>query len=222
MAQRDTDSRTAPRIDSGARRTGPRKGDRTGAAIRDVVAALLAEKQLSEITVDEIAKGVGISRSAFYFHYESREAVLHALTGELTEQLYESGTAWFRRTDESARDALRRAVSGTVALWRRHGPVLRASVRARDTDPRMREFWTAAGRRFIGAVADHIERERAAGLAVDGPPSARRLATLLVTMNEQACVNHSLTRRSARHDAEFVDTLCAVWTRSVYGTPEVL
>jgi len=204
---------------TGARRPGRRKGDRTGQAIRDVVEALLAECPLSEITVDEIAKGAGLSRSAFYFHYESREAVLYALTEELTEQLYTSGTAWFRRTDESPRDALRRAATQTVALWRKHGPVLRASVRARDTDPRMREFWTAAGRRFIGAVAEQIERERDAGLAVAGPPSARRLASLLVTMNEQACVNHSLTRRSPKADTEFIEALCAVWTRSVYGSP---
>jgi len=204
---------------TGARRPGQRKGDRTGQAIRDVTAALLADRPLSEITVDEIAKGAGLSRSAFYFHYESREAVLYALTEQLTEQLYTSGTAWFRRTDESATDALHRAVTQTVALWRKHGPVLRASVRARDTDPRMREFWNAAGRRFIDAVAAQIERERAAGLAVAGPPSARRLASLLVWMNEQACVNHSLTRRSSKADAEFIEALCAVWSRSVYGGP---
>ena len=205
------------RRDSGARRPAQRKGDRTGQAIRDAVESLLDGRQLSEITVDEIARGAGISRSAFYFHYESREAVLYALTEQLTERLYESGTAWFRRTDESPRDALHRAVTRTVALWREHGSVLRASVRSRDTDPRMRDFWTAAARRFIDAVAEHIERERAAGLAVAGPPSARRLAGLLVTMNEQACVNHTLTKRSRQADAEFVDALAAVWRRSVYG-----
>lgn len=207
---------------SGARRPTQRKGDRTGQAIRDAVGALLTDRQLSEITVDEIAKGAGISRSAFYFHYESREAVLYALTEQLTEELYTSATAWFRRTDESPTDALRRAVSQTVALWRQHGPVLRAGVRARDTDLRMREFWTAAGRRFIDAVAEHVERERTAGLALPSPPDARRLASLLVTMNEQACFNHSLTRRSPKADAEFVDALCAVWTRSVYGDRRAL
>ncbi|HEX3784957.1 MAG TPA: TetR/AcrR family transcriptional regulator [Pseudonocardiaceae bacterium] len=207
-------SQTTP----GARRPPRRKGDLTGQAIRDVLAGLLAGRALAEITVDEIAKGAGISRSAFYFHYESREAVLHALTEQITDDLYTSGTAWFRRTDESPGDALRRAISQTVALWREHGPVLRASVRARDTDPSLAPFWTEVARRFIGAVADQIDRERAAGIAIAGPPSARRLAALLVTMNEQACYNHSLTRRSRTADTEFIEALCAVWIRAVYGT----
>jgi len=209
-----------PATTSGARRPTQRKGDHTGQAIRDALEALLADRQLSEITVDEIAKGAGISRSAFYFHYESREAVLYALTEQLTEQLYTSGTAWFRRADESPTDALRRAISQTLVLWRQHGPVLRAGIRARDTDPRIREFWITAGRRFIDATAEQIEQERAQGLAIPGPPSARRLASLLVVMNEQACLYHSLTQRSAKSDTEFVDALCAVGIRSIYGSPQ--
>src|ERR1700722_3226888 len=107
-----------PPAASGARRPVRRKGDRTGQAILAATEALLADRHLSEITVDEIAKGAGISRSAFYFHYESREAVLYALTEGITEELYESGTAWFRRTDESPHAALQRSVTRTVALWR--------------------------------------------------------------------------------------------------------
>jgi TetR/AcrR family transcriptional regulator, ethionamide resistance regulator len=202
---------------TGARRPSRRKGDRTGRAILEAAGALLADRHISEVTVDEIAKGAGISRSAFYFHYESREAVLYALTEQITEELYESGTAWFRRTDESPREATHRAVARTVALWREHAPVLRASVRARDTDPRLRAFWSETGRRFIAATAEQIERERQAGFAIAGPPGARRLATVLITMNEQACFNHTQTRHTRAADDEFVDTLVIIWIRSIYG-----
>jgi AcrR family transcriptional regulator len=195
-----------------------RKGDRTGQAILDTVAGLLDDRQISEITVDEIARGAGISRSAFYFHYDSREAVLLALSERLHEQLYLCGAAWFRRGDESPAEALHRAVSMTIALWRQHGPILRAGIRARDTDPRLYTFWAGTGRRFFTAVAEHIDRERAAGLAVPGPPTAKRLAALLVNMNEQACIHYSMTPHTDNGDAEVIEALCAVWMRSVYGS----
>lgn len=209
---------TASILTSGARRTTLRKGDRTGQAILDTVACLLRERQISEITVDEIAKGAGISRSAFYFHYDSREAVLLALTERLHDELYRCGEAWFRRGDESPEQALRRAVGTTIALWREHGPVLRAGVRVRDTDPRLHRFWAETGTRFFNATAEHIERERAVGVALPGPPTAKRLAALLVNMNEQACVHYSLTPQTERGDADIIESLCTVWMRTVYGT----
>ena len=212
-----TSSEQAPSMTSGARRSSLRKGDRTGQAILDTVAALLRERQISEITVDEIARGAGISRSAFYFHYDSREAVLLALTERLHDELYRCGAAWFRRGDESPGEALHRAVGLTIALWREHGPILRAGVRVRDTDPRLHRFWADTGTRFFDAVAEHIDRERAAGLALPGPPSSKKLAALLVNMNEQACIHYSLTPHTDKGDAQTVEALCAVWMRSVYG-----
>jgi AcrR family transcriptional regulator len=213
-----TSSEQAPTLASGARRTTMRKGDRTGQAILDTVAALLQERQISEITVDEIAKGAGISRSAFYFHYDSREAVLLALTERLHDGLYQCGESWFRRGDESPEQALHRAVGTTIALWREHGPILRAGVRVRDTDPRLHQFWAETGTRFFTATAEHIERERAAGVAIPGPPTAKRLAALLVNMNEQACIHYSMTPHTERGDADIIESLCTVWMRTVYGT----
>src|SRR5205807_8850714 len=123
----------------------------------DTVADRRDDRQISESTVDEIAKGAGISRSAFYFHYDSREAVLLALTERLHDELYRCGEAWFRRGDESPEQALHRAISAMIALWREHGSILRAGVRVRDTDPRLHQFWAETGTRFFDATAAHIE-----------------------------------------------------------------
>src|ERR671931_102010 len=74
----------------GVRRRGPSKGDRTSQAILDTAERLLAERDLSAITIDELATGAGISRSAFYFHFESREAVLYLLADRVLKELFES------------------------------------------------------------------------------------------------------------------------------------
>jgi AcrR family transcriptional regulator len=202
------------------RRGRPRKGDLTASAILDTAERLLATRPLAEIAVDELTSGAGVSRSTFYFHFESREAVLYALAERITEDLYRSAEVWLRRGGEEPATAVRRAIATTVSMWREHGPVLRAAVRARDTDPQLRRFWAEVGRRFIDSSAEQIESERAAGLALPGPPSARALASVLVTMNEQACFNHTLTGRPPAADAELVDTLTAIWVRTLYGSAE--
>ena len=206
----------SPRAGTVGSRRRPSKGDLTSQAILDTASRLLQTRSLDDIAVDELASGAGISRSTFYFHFASREAVLHALSGAILDAVYESASSWLRRGSEPPEDSIRRALGASLALWRRHGPVLRAAVRARDTDPSMREFWSGVARRFIDSTADQIDIERAAGVAPPGPDS-RALATILVQMNEQAFLARSRARRSAAKDRELVDTLTCVWLRSVYG-----
>ncbi|MFD1150089.1 TetR/AcrR family transcriptional regulator [Saccharothrix hoggarensis] len=206
----------SPRAGTAGSRRKPSKGDLTSQAILDTAERLLQARSLDDIAVDELASGAGISRSTFYFHFASREAVLHALTGGVVDALYESASSWLRRGSEPPEDAIRRALGASLVLWRKHGAVLRASVRARDTDPSMREFWAGVARRFIDATASQIDGEREAGVAPPGP-DARSLAAVLVAMNEQAFLSRSRSRRSAARDRELVDTLTCVWLRSVYG-----
>src|SRR5688500_14513438 len=187
------------------------KGDLTSQASLDTAEQLLETKPLDEIAVDELTSGAGISRSTFYFHFESREAVLYALSERVAEGLHDSAALWLRRGSEPPEDSIRRAIASTVSLWRAHGPVLRAAVRARDTSELVRGFWSGVARRFIDATEQQIEIERGAGVAVAGPPSARALATALVSMNESMCYSLSLSRKSAARDRDVVETLTAVW-----------
>lgn len=205
-------------VTPGVRRRKPSKGDRTSQAILDSAVELLAERDISEITIDELASGAGISRSAFYFHFESREAVLHVLSEQLVGELYATLGAWTQDHSEAPGEALRNATAGSVAIWRRHGAVLRAAVRARETNPQMRAFWNDAAKQFMGSVAEHIEAERASGAALPAPPAARTLARVLVSMNDEVFYEHSRSRRSSTADREIIDTLTTVWLRSIYGS----
>ncbi len=207
----------APPANGAGSRRKRSKGDLTSQAILDTAEQLLETKSLDEIAVDELTSGAGISRSTFYFHFESREAVLYALSERVAESLYDSAALWLRRGSEPPADSIRRAISGTVALWRAHGPVLRAAVRARDTSELVRGFWSEVARKFVESTAQQIDIERDAGVAVPGPPTARALATVLVSMNESMCHSLSLARKSAARDREVVETLTAVWLRAVYG-----
>ncbi|MFL5896027.1 MAG: TetR/AcrR family transcriptional regulator, partial [Thermoleophilaceae bacterium] len=153
------------------RRRGPRRGDVTERAILETAERLLSAKPLSEIGIEELARGAGISRPSFYFYFESREAVLRALAEGVTEALHRAAEPWLEPGDDPPAQAVRRAISENLALWREHGPVLRAIRRARETDPEIRKLLDDFARRYVAACAEHIERERAAGRAPAGPPA---------------------------------------------------
>jgi TetR/AcrR family transcriptional regulator, ethionamide resistance regulator len=203
---------------SRGRRRGPRKGDLREAAIVDTMERLLAERPFSSLSIDELAQGAGISRSTFYFYFDSREAVLRALSDRLAGLVFEASESWLRRGDESPEEALRRAVAGYVQLWEAHGPVLQAIATSCVADPELMAFWSGAGERFVTVAAKQIRRERDAGLALPGPPSAEELALVLSAMSERVCYGASQRNLSTTARAKLADALAAVWYRAIYGT----
>jgi TetR/AcrR family transcriptional regulator, ethionamide resistance regulator len=214
-ARRRAPGAPTPTLPAGGRRRATR-GDVKEQAILATAEQLLRQRPLSAITVDELARGAGITRPTFYFYFDSREAVLRSLAAGVAQRMYEATTSWLRRTDEAPLAAIRRSVAANLEVWREHGPVLRAMVRARESDPVMAAFWEDLASRFAGAVAAQIERERAAGLAPPGPPAAD-LARMLVAMTERVNYDGSLTQHSARSERAFVDTLSTILLRSIYG-----
>src|ERR1041384_7404555 len=78
----------------------PTKGDLTALAILDTAERLLEKRSLREIGIDELAAGAGVSRSTFYFHFESRDDVLYTLSERLIGETYAEALVWFRRSDE--------------------------------------------------------------------------------------------------------------------------
>src|SRR3982074_2050512 len=116
------------------RRRAPRKGDLTEQRLLPEAEALLADRPLSSIGIDEIAQAAGISRSSFYFYFASREALLITMGERAQDEVFASAASWLNRTDEPPAEAIARALAENLAMWRRHGPVLRALHDARHTD----------------------------------------------------------------------------------------
>jgi AcrR family transcriptional regulator len=199
------------------RRRGPRKGDLREAAIVDTMAALLAERPFSSLSIDELAQGAGISRSTFYFYFDSREAVLRALSARLSGLVFEASDSWLRRGEESPEEALQRSVAAYVELWDEHGAVLGAIANSCAGDDELSAFWAEAGERFVTAAAEQIQRERDAGLALPAPPSAADLALVLSAMTERACYGASQRGLTAAARTQLATTLATVWHRAIYG-----
>jgi AcrR family transcriptional regulator len=200
------------------RRRGPSKGDLKEQAILDTAWALLATKPVRSITVDELAAGARISRSTFYFYFDSRDAVVRALGARTMADLRSVGDPV--PGGGSRGEQARAIIASLVARWRHSGSVLRAMDIVAENDPALREFWAGVSDPLVGVLAAAVEADRAAGVALPGPPDAHDLIRALVGMYWRAGRALSFTPPSTADDERLVDTLTSITMRAVYGTDD--
>ncbi|MFC7528219.1 TetR/AcrR family transcriptional regulator [Actinoplanes sp. GCM10030250] len=193
---------------SPGRRRGPSKGDRREQAILDTARELLARKPLAEITIDELAAGAEISRSSFYFYFDSKLAVVIALLHSLTGELSADAGPWLDGTGPDA-PALRRSLTTLAAIWRDHGRLLAGALAAAPGCPPIGEWRESLRHAHVTRLAARIERDRAAGLAPAGP-DALVLAGMIDDLRTATLV-------SAKGDSALVDALVTVEMRMLYG-----
>jgi AcrR family transcriptional regulator len=190
------------------RRRSPAEAERE---ILDSAEMFLRSRPLRELTIDEVMAGTGLSRPAFYVYFRDRHELVLRLIGEIGAELFEMADRWLKGGD------LRAGVEGVVAVYAKHGRVLRAISDAAVDDPDVEAAYHALVHRFIDATATHIRSEqkkngRSSGMA------ARRTASALVWMNERylsMCLGGPKQQRAR----EVADTLHQIWTRTLYLEP---
>lgn len=199
-------------MQTASRRRAPSRGDRREQAILDGARALLEVTPLSQVTTDALATAAGLSRSGFYFYFDSKQSVLAALLEGLTDELRAENGPWLEAAgpDEAS---LRQATAHSVALWRTHGGLLRQAWRCDTGDAQLAAWRAEVLERGTRRTAAKIERDRAAGLAPGGPPSADVLARGLHALKNDLLAE----RRTADEDPQLVDDLVAVTLRLLYG-----
>lgn len=202
---------------SRGRRSSRPSGDDRELAILTTAERLLDERPLAEISVDDLAKGAGISRPTFYFYFPSKDAVL--LT--LFDRMMQEADATFDGLAEklSSRDPLqvcRDGISAFFLTFGRHRAVTLAGAAVRATNPELRELWSKFMQKWVDHTATLIRAERERGAAPDTVP-AEDLAVALNLMNERAMNSALAVEPPAVVDNRVVETLAYVWFTSIYG-----
>ncbi|MCT9933967.1 TetR/AcrR family transcriptional regulator [Planotetraspora sp. A-T 1434] len=187
------------------RRRGTTKGDRRERAILDTARDLLSTTPVGRLTIDQLTAGAGISRSSFYFYFDSKTAVLEALLDEIAEEMVEAARRWLDGSGDDP-DSLRHALEVSARLWREHGPLLRQALLAEDQE--FASFRENVVARYVKEGAARIARDRQEGLAGPGP-DPQSLAHALIRMKFAVF--------AADSSVEAVETLCAVVRRAMYG-----
>jgi AcrR family transcriptional regulator len=200
---------------SRGRRSARPSGDDRELAILTTAEQLLEQRPLADISVDDLAKGAGISRPTFYFYYPSKDAVLLTL---------------FERVIVEADSALEHLIANPPAelnaLWRiginvfvetfgSHRAVSLAADSAR-TNSELRELWSRFMQKWVGHIAVVIEAERARGAAPVTLPAAE-LSAALNLLNEKLMLSSFAGDRPSVPQERLLETLVHIWMASIYG-----
>jgi AcrR family transcriptional regulator len=189
------------------------RGDERRTALLRAFDELLREQSLDEVNVAEISRRAGVTRSAFYFYFESKAVAVLALMGELYDEASDA-TDLLVKAEGEPEPRIRTVIGTLFDAVDRSPHTYRALLEARATSPSVREMWEAGRAEFAGMVAEMIERERVAGHAVAGP-DAGALGAVLLDLNDQAVERHALGLGPPRE--QHVDALVTIWLSTIYG-----
>lgn len=213
-------SKAKPAPAARGRRAARASGDERERAILETAERLLEERPLSEISVDDLAKGAGISRPTFYFYFPSKDAVVLTIIDRLVAAAAGSREEALKTLAEGdPRAGLRQALADLYSAFRSRRAVSLAAAELRLTNPEARELWSQVMEGWVADTTAVIEAERARGAAPPGQP-ARDVAVALVQMNERVQYATFTGESPSLNEDRVLDVLVDIWLRAIYGTEE--
>lgn len=195
----------------------PQRGDQRRSALLASLDALLLDGggHLDSINIAEISRRAGVTRSAFYFYFENKQAAVAALSNEMYDEVFAAAAELHGDAGPAANiEATIRRVFGA---WERHQHLYRAMLEARATSPAVREMWDSDRASFVEPVAGVIDAERAAGHAPNAPdaPDSLALATVLLELNDRML--ERLARGTEMDHEDLLNATVTVWLNAIYG-----
>jgi AcrR family transcriptional regulator len=198
------------------RRVRRTRGDDRERAILETAEKLLEERPIHEVSVDDLARGAGISRPTFYFYFPSKEAVLLTLLDRMVEEARGRMAEAVERFAEDPPRWLRAAITAIYETSKSHRAVSVAGADALASSAEARQLWAGVMEGFVEVTTAVIEGERQRGAAPSGV-AARDLAIALNRMNERVFQSTLAGQEPAMDDEHLVDVLVSVWLGAVYG-----
>lgn len=195
-------------------RRAPQRSDARRDAILDALDHGLRQCTLDAVSLAEVARAAGVSRSAFYFYFENKSAAVAALMERMYDDTFAVNHVFTTAAADSPRARVYTMLDGLFDTWQRHRHLFAAQLQARGQSAAVGEVWDAARQSFVGSVAAMIRAERACGAAPDGLDPAV-LASVLLEFNDR--ILERLTAGGALTRQQLRDGAAAVWLGTVYG-----
>jgi AcrR family transcriptional regulator len=204
-----------PRSGRGRRSTRP-SGDDREAGILATAERLLEDKKFADISVDDLAKGAGLSRPTFYFYFSSKDAVLLTLLDRVMVEANSRLASFTSDLPADRNTSLRAGINAFFATFAAHPAVCAAAAEAKATSPEVRDLWADFMKRSIDHTTGVIKAERVKGDAPDTIP-ADELSTALNLMNEAVMTSSIVGNQPSLPADRLLDTLVHIWSTSIYG-----
>jgi TetR/AcrR family transcriptional regulator, ethionamide resistance regulator len=198
-----------PQIAPGERRTRARLSRRESRQ-RIVTAAteLVRERSYAELSVDAVMREAGLGRTIFYRHFDDLADLLIGTSREAVQDLYNAQLSFVEARPGDPGQAVRQAFEAAVAVYQRHGPLLRCISEAAAGDEEI-----AAGYREMRRRFDELAEQALRELAYSGrvpPPNLGETARALNLMNE-IYLTDTFGREPRVTPEVAVQTLSEIW-----------
>jgi AcrR family transcriptional regulator len=188
----------------------------TRAAILTATNEFLRTRPYRELSVESVMSGTGLTRTAFYRHFDDVPDLVLRLLADVLEDLYEVGAEWSQAAGEGYPTPALAGLGRIVAFFAKHGPMLQAIADAAATDEKIEAGFTGLRRIFNDLTSATLDRLQARGqLEV---PDTRSMARALNLMNE-AYLLDEFGRKPFGRPELVLATLETVWLR-VLGSPD--
>jgi AcrR family transcriptional regulator len=199
----DTPRASRPRARARARLSRRESRQRIVAAATELV----RQHSYAELSVDAVMREAGLGRTIFYRHFDDLADLLMGSGREAVEGLFQAQLALVQSHPDNAAGAVRKAFEAAVAVYERHGPLLRCLQEASSGDEQIAVGYTEMRRRFDD-LAEQALRELAHGA---GPPAnPRETARALNRMNE-LYLTDTFGREPRVAPEVAVQTLTEIW-----------
>jgi TetR/AcrR family transcriptional regulator, ethionamide resistance regulator len=207
----------SPNRASRGRRSARPSGDDRELAILTTAEQLLEQRPLADISVDDLAKGAGISRPTFYFYYPSKDAVLLTLFERVVVEADSALEGLVTNPPADLKALWRIGINVFVETFGAHRAVSLAANAAR-THSEMRDLWSRFMEKWVGHTTMVIETERSRGAAPVTLPAAE-LSAALNLLNEKVMLSSFAGDSPSVPNERLLETLVHIWVASVYGEP---
>lgn len=200
---------------SRGRRASHYPGDDREQAILATAERLLQERPLADFSVDDLAKGAGISRPTFYFYFRSKNAVLLSLLDQMNAKA-KAALGALEVVSSGDPEAIWRArIESFFAVSGSHRAVAVAGAAAKATNPEVRQLWSALMSKWIAHTTIAIKAERGRGAAPETIPAAE-LSMALNMLSERMMAAAFTAEDQAVPEDRVIDTLLHIWLASIY------
>jgi AcrR family transcriptional regulator len=175
--------------------------------------AFLRERSYRELSVDELMRRTGHTRTVFYRHFGGLPELVMEVLQSVGAELMEVSRDWavaFAAPPERARENLARIVD----FFARHGTLLRAVADAASYDDDIERLYRQVIEGFVMMTAEALERRIVAGEMpdLDAPETARALTW----MNERYLLD-AFGRGEPSDPKRVLDALWTVWSSVAYA-----
>ena len=197
------------------RRSNRPSGDDREAAILATAERLLEDRNFADVSVDDLAKGAGLSRPTFYFYFPSKEAVLLALVERVIIEADSALEALTANPPADVKALWRDGIDVFVRTFGTHRAVSLAAERSRSNDE-ISALWSRFMQKWVAHSAAIIDVERGRGAAPDTLPAVE-LSTALNLVNEKIMLSSFAGEVPSIPGDRVLDTLVHIWMASIYG-----